>query len=157
METTANKTGKINQRPSEINWIGILMGLTAMRAFMGFQLPSLEMYGGDNPDAWFAPWMSDTILGIMAPYMIYLVLRKRGMKVWGILVAYNAIGAFDYVHGLMAEWTDPLIPNGIMGTPGLTYGSIGFSLFIQLIVLSLLFRQRVMIYVSGYKVESTIA
>ncbi len=75
--------------------------------------------------------------------MIYLVLKQKGISVWGILVAYNAIGAFDYAHGLITEWTDPLIPNGIMGTPGLTYGAIGFSLIVQLIVLYLLFRPSV--------------
>ena len=116
---------------------------------MGIQLPSLEMYGGVNPDAWFAPWISDTILGILAPIMIYLVMKKKGIKTWGILVAYNAIGAFDYAHGILTQWTDPLIPNGIMGTPGLTYGAIGFSLVVQLIVLYLLFQPAVMSYFSS--------
>lgn len=143
METGSNVSGTQIQQPTAIKWMAILIGLTFMRAFMGIQLPSLEMYGGVNPDAWFAPWISDTILGIIAPYMIYLVLKQKGISVWGILVAYNAIGAFDYAHGLITEWTDPLIPNGIMGTPGLTYGAIGFSLIVQLIVLYLLFRPSV--------------
>ena len=139
---------ELNQKPKEIKWIAILIGFTFMRAFMGIQLPSLEMYGGENPDAWFGPWISDTILGILAPFIIYILWRKKGMKVWGILVAYNAIGAFDYAHGLMTQWTDPLIPNGIMGTPGLTYGSVGFSFLVQLIVLYLLFRPSIVRYFS---------
>ena len=149
MKTELSSREGLNQRPTEIKWIAILLGLTFMRAFMGIQLPSLEMYGGVNPDAWFAPWISDTILGLLVPYMIYLVIKKDGMKVWGILVAYNAIGAFDYAHGLLTEWTDPLIPNGLMGTPELTYGSIGFSFLIQLIVLYLLFKRSVMTYFTG--------
>ena len=148
MKTATDLKSEFSQKPAEIKWIAILIGLTFMRAFMGIQLPSLEMYGGVNPDAWFAPWISDTILGIIAPYTIYLTLRKRGIKVWGILVAYNAIGAFDYAHGLFTEWTDPLIPNGMMGTPELTYGAIGFSLVVQLLVIVLLFRQAVMEYFS---------
>ena len=113
---------------------------------MGLQLPTLEMYGGVNPDAWFAPWISDTILGLTAPYMIYLTLKGRGVMVWGVLLAYNAIGAFDYVHGLMAQWTDPLVPDGIMGTPALTYGSVGFSLVVQLGVIYLLVKPAVVDY-----------
>ena len=148
MKTATGSKNEFSQKPAEIKWIAILIGLTFMRAFMGIQLPSLEMYGGVNPDAWFAPWVSDTILGIIAPYMIYLTLKKRGIKVWGILVAYNAIGAFDYAHGLLTQWTDPLIPNGMMGTPELTYGAIGFSLVVQLLVIILLFRQAVMGYFS---------
>ncbi|MEM9328312.1 MAG: hypothetical protein AAGA85_21775 [Bacteroidota bacterium] len=81
--------------------------------------------------------------------MIYLTIKQRGLKVWGALVAYNAMGAFDYVHGLMAQWTDPLVPNGMMGTPALTYGSIGFSLVVQLVVVYLVFRPQVMNYCSG--------
>lgn len=146
MEATLNKTSALSQLPAQIKWIAILIGFTFMRAFMGIQLPSLQMYGGVNPDAWFAPWMSDTILGLIAPFMIYLAIKKTGMKTWGILVAYNAIGAFDYVHGLLAQWTDPLVPNGIMGTPALTYGSIGFSLLVQLGVLYILFKPSVIAY-----------
>ncbi|NET33140.1 MAG: hypothetical protein F6K19_14150 [Cyanothece sp. SIO1E1] len=149
METVSNVRGTQIQQPTATKWMAILIGLTFMRAFMGIQLPSLEMYGGVNPDAWFAPWISDTILGILAPIMIYLVIKKKGIKTWGILVAYNAIGAFDYAHGILTQWTDPLIPNGIMGTPGLTYGAIGFSLVVQLIVLYLLFQPAVMSYFSS--------
>lgn len=135
-----NRSTSPSDNTKEILWISILLGITGMRAFMGFQLPSLQMFGGINPDAWLAPWLSDTILGILVPLMIYLTLRKNGVEVWGILVAYNAIGAFDYVHGLMAEFTDPLIPNGLMGSPELVYGSIGFSLALQCLVLFFLFK-----------------
>ena len=146
MKTQGNSETVISQKPSEIKWIAILLAFTFMRAFMGLQLPTLEMYGGVNPNAWFTPWISDTILGLLVPYIIYLLLKKKGMTVWGTLIAYNAIGAFDYVHGLLAQWTDPLVPNGLMGTPALTYGSIGFSLLIQLLILRFLFRRTVIEY-----------
>ena len=146
MKTQGNSETVISPKPSEIKWITILLAFTFMRAFMGLQLPTLEMYGGVNPNAWFTPWISDTILGLLVPYIIYLLLKKKGMMVWGTLIAYNAIGAFDYVHGLLAQWTDPLVPNGLMGTPALTYGSIGFSLLIQLLILRFLFRRTVIEY-----------
>ena len=146
MKTRGNSETVISPKPSEIKWITILLAFTFMRAFMGLQLPTLEMYGGVNPNAWFTPWISDTILGLLVPYIIYLLLKKKGMMVWGTLIAYNAIGAFDYVHGLLAQWTDPLVPNGLMGTPALTYGSIGFSLLIQLLILRFLFRRTVIEY-----------
>ena len=136
----------VRTRPNYVNWIAILILLTGMRFFMFTQLSSLEMFGGVNPDAWFAPWISDTILGALVPLVVFLVLRRRGIVVWGMLLVYNAIGAFDYAHGLLTQWTDPLVPNGMLGTPGLTYGSIGFSLFVQLIVLFLLFQRDVVSY-----------
>ena len=139
----------IEQRPRIITWIAVLMGFTMMRAFMGIQLPTLEMFGGENPDAWFAPWISDAILGLLAPFMIYLLLKRRGIMIWAGLLIYNAIGAFDYTHGLMVQWTDPLVPNGIMGNAALTYGSVGFSFLVQLGVLYLLFKDEVMDYFVG--------
>ena len=117
-----------------------------MRALTITMMPSLEMYGGVNPDAWFGPWISDTILGFLVPVMIYLLLRKRGAKIWGILLIYNAIGAFDFAHGLITEWTDPLIPDGIFGTPALTYGSVSFSMIVQILVILLLFNKKVIDY-----------
>ena len=47
METSNETTS--STRPNEIKWIAILIGFTFMRAFMGIQLPTLEMYGGENP------------------------------------------------------------------------------------------------------------
>lgn len=54
--------------------IYIIVGLTALtvlRAQTLFFFSSLEMNGGKNPDAWFAPWVSDSILGLLVPIVIY--------------------------------------------------------------------------------------
>ena len=40
-----------NNKPAQLRLIAILMGITFMRAFMGTMIPSLEMYGGENPNA----------------------------------------------------------------------------------------------------------
>ncbi|MDX2362450.1 MAG: hypothetical protein QNK23_16705 [Crocinitomicaceae bacterium] len=137
-------TSTANLRPKELKIIAVLIGITMMRIMSGAMIPSLEMYGGENPDAWFAPWLSDAVLGLLAPYMIYLALKKNGVKVWASLLVYNSIGAFDYVHGLLTQWTDPLVPNGLMGTPELTYGSVAFSLIVQLTIIYFLARPNVM-------------
>ena len=67
---------------------GIVVHLGALRKvhldghiMAGTMIPSLEMYGGRNPNAWFGPWISDAILGLLAPVMIYLVLKKRGLRI----------------------------------------------------------------------------
>ena len=114
-----------------------------MRATMAFLLPDLEMFGGNNPDAWFAPMISDIVIGALVPLMIYLTMFKTGIKVWGTLLIYNAIGIFDYAHGLMTQWTDPLVPNGIVGTPALTFGAVAFSMLVQIFVLILLFQPKI--------------
>jgi hypothetical protein len=51
----------------------IMMVLTFSRASVITYFPHLEMYGGIDANAWFAPWVSDTIFGLMVPVMIYLL------------------------------------------------------------------------------------
>lgn len=131
--TRAEPIGDL-MRPRALTWIGVLMALTITRFTVAFRLLSLEMFGGTSPDAWFAPWLSDTVLGLLVPVMVYLALRRRGVVVWGALVGYNAVGAFDYVHGLATQWIHPL------ENAAVTYGAISLFLALQLIAIGLLFR-----------------
>ena len=116
--------------------IAFLILLTSIRFIVVSFIPSLEMFGGPNPDAWIGPWGADTILGALAPLMAWLAWRGQGTRVWGLLIAYNAVGAFDYSHGLLTQWLEPTMTQ----SAALTYGSIGMSLIVQLVVLLLLFR-----------------
>lgn len=126
-------------RPRTVTWIAVLTALTISRFSVAFRLPSLEMFDGDNPDAWIGPWISDTMLGLLVPLMVFLALTKTGARVWGALAAYSVIGAFDYVHGLVTQWIHPL-----NGSAAVTYGGISFFLAVQLVAIALLFRTDVM-------------
>lgn len=97
------------------------------------------MFGGPNPDAWIGPWGADTVLGLLAPVMAWLAWRGTGLRVWGALLAYNVVGAFDYAHGLLTQWLEPTATQ----SASLTYGSIGISIVVQLLVIALLFRRTV--------------
>ena len=52
--------------------------ITIARLSGVFRLPSLEMFDGDNPDAWIGPLVSDTVLGLLVPVMVYLAWRGTG-------------------------------------------------------------------------------
>ena len=126
----------------KMRWaIAILMGVTIFRAQTLLFLPTVQMYGGPSPDAWFAPWLSDAILGFMLPVMLWLLWARRGVRVWGALVVYNAVGAFDYSSGLATQWHAPMPAE--MASAGTVYGGIGFFIMCQLIALTLLFRSDV--------------
>ena len=140
--TTVDPT-RTSTRPRAVTWIAVLMLLTITRFSVVFRLPSLEMFDGSSPDAWFAPWVSDTILGLLVPLMVYLAWNRRSVVVWGALVAYNAVGAFDYVHGLATQWIHPL------ENAAVTYGAISFFLALQLIAIALLFRPDVIAHLTG--------
>lgn len=116
--------------------IAILILFTTIRFMVVTFLPSLQMFGGPNPNAWIGPWGADTVLGLLAPLMAWLAWRGTGLRVWGALIAYNAVGAFDYSHGLLTQWLEPTVTQ----SAALTFGSIGVSLVVQLFVIALLFR-----------------
>lgn len=121
--------------------IAVLISATVFRAQTALFLPTVEMFGGIAPDAWLAPWFSDAVLGFMVPLMVYLFWSKRSVVVWGVLVIYNAVGAFDYATGLATQWTDP-IPAEIASATTVYLG-IGIFMVCQLIALAMLFRSDV--------------
>lgn len=73
----------------------------------------------------------------MVPLMVYLFWRGRSVAVWGVLVIYNAVGAFDYATGLATQWTDPMPVE--MASATTFYLGIGLFMVCQLIALAMLF------------------
>ena len=127
--------------------IALLILLTSIRFMVVSFLPSLEMFGGPNPDAWIGPWGADTVLGALAPVMAWLAWKGQGLRVWGLLIAYNGVGAFDYAHGLLTQWLEPSVTQPAL----MIYASIGISLIVQLTVIGLLFRGDVASSFSDWK------
>jgi hypothetical protein len=133
---------------TRLKWaITLLMGATIFRAQTILFLPELEMYGGPAPDGWFGPWLSDTIIGFALPVMLYLFWTRRGMVVWGGVVAYNAVGAFDYSQGLITQIISPMPAS--MASAATVYLGIGLFMVFQLIALGLLFRRDVIATFDG--------
>ena len=122
--------------------ITIMVVLTSSRASVVTYFPHLEMYGGIDANAWLAPWVSDTILGLLVPVMIYLLWRKTGAKVWAGLIVYNALGAFDYSHGLATQMHYPQMSEGSVSA--VIYTAIGLGMIFNLIVTLMMFRGDVM-------------
>lgn len=132
-----------------INWaITLLMGATIFRAQTILFLPELQMFGGPAPDGWFGPWLSDTIIGFAVPVMLYLFWTRRGVAVWGALVAYNAVGAFDYSQGLITQMISPMPVE--MASAATVYVGIGLFMVAQIVALGLLFRREVIAEFKGW-------
>ena len=125
-----------------IRWtITLLMGATIFRAQTVLFLPEVQMFGGIAPDGWFGPWLSDTIIGFALPLMLYLFWTRRGVAVWGALVSYNAVGAFDYSQGLITQMISPMPVE--MASAATVYAGIGLFMVAQIVALGLLFRRDV--------------
>jgi hypothetical protein len=132
-----------------IKWaITLLMGATIFRAQTIMFLPEVQMFGGIAPDGWFGPWLSDTIIGFAVPVMLYLFWTRRSVAVWGALVAYNAVGAFDYSQGLITQWISPMPVE--MASAATVYLGIGLFMVAQIVALVLLFRREVIAEFTGW-------
>lgn len=128
-----------------IKWIiAILMTATLFRAQTVFFLPTIESFGGPAPDAWFGPWLSDFILGLLVLPMVFIFWTRRGVRTWGALLAYNAVGAFDYSQGLITQYFSPMPAD--MASSETVYAGIGVFMVLQLIALVLLLRSDVVAY-----------
>lgn len=124
--------------------IALLMTATLFRAQTIFFLPTVEMFGGPAPDGWFGPWLSDSILGFLVPAMVWVFLTRRGIRTWGALVVYNAVGAFDYSQGLITQYVTPMPTE--MASQVTVYAGIGVFMLFQLVALALLFRRDVVMH-----------
>ncbi|MEM1074983.1 MAG: hypothetical protein AAF665_15655 [Pseudomonadota bacterium] len=130
------------KKPFIVSVIAGLMLLTIFRTQTILFIPELAMFGGIAPNGWFGPWASDFLIGLLVPVMVFLVLRSSNIKVWGLLVVYNALGAFDYSHGLITQWISPM-PE-VMASQATVYAGIGVFMLCQLVALGLLFRSDVL-------------
>lgn len=127
--------------------IGVLIGLTATRSLALIFIPKLAMFGGAAPDSWAGPWVADAILGLLIPVVLIVLYRFRSARAWGLILLYNGIGAFDYITGLVTQTFHPL-PASI-APPWLVFGSLSFTLVVQIVVMALLLRRDIVDYFTG--------
>lgn len=137
----------LRARPRAIILITVAMAITFSRFSVITYFPHLEMYGGIDANAWFGPWLSDTILGLLVPLMVFALWRRTGPRVWAMLFAYNVLGAFDYAHGLMTQWHYPQMTEGQIS--GVIYGAIFLGLLMNLCAAALLMKREVIDYLEG--------
>jgi hypothetical protein len=122
----------------------VSMSLTVSRVTMMTKIKTCKMFGGVNPDEWFGPWVTDSTMGCLVPVVVGIASFGKGRVLWGILVGYNCIGAFDYANGLMVQYMSPQADGQF--PPTAIYGSIGFGCFCNLVALCLLFTKAAMDY-----------
>ncbi|MEM0946942.1 MAG: hypothetical protein AAGK37_06025 [Pseudomonadota bacterium] len=117
------------------------MAATIFRAQTIFFLPEIIAFGGSAPNAWFGPWLSDAIIGFLVPVMIYILWKGQGPRAWGALIIYNSLGVFDYSHGLITQYFHQMPAD--MALPMTVYLGISVFMVLQIIAITLLFRQSV--------------
>lgn len=124
-----------------VSIIATLTLLTILRAMALTFLPTLNMFGGTSPNEWLGPWITDSILGLLLPIVIYAILKGKGLKTWALLIMYSALGAFDYAIGIVTQWFHPLPSE--TASSSIVFTSLTATLIIQSIVVILFFKKDV--------------
>ena len=96
---------------------------------------------------WTIAFLGDFVIGTMALFLAYNIWKKPSALLWGILLAWNAVGMFDLFGALSHSFSAPFSPFPEIGINDTSIRTIlSFNTVIQLIALLLMFRPQVKSY-----------
>ena len=96
---------------------------------------------------WTIAFLGDFVIGITALILAYKIWRKPTALLWGILLAWNAVGIFDLFGALSHSFTAPFSPFPEIGINEMSIRTIlSLNTLIQFIALLLMFRPQVKAY-----------
>ena len=96
---------------------------------------------------WTIAFLGDFVIGTMALFLAYNIWKKPSALLWGILLAWNAVGMFDLFGALSHSFSAPFSPFPEIGINDTSIRTIlSFNTVIQLIALLLMFRPQVKAY-----------
>ena len=96
---------------------------------------------------WTIAFLGDFVIGTMALFLAYNIWKKPSALLWGILLAWNAVGMFDLFGALSHSFSAPFSPFPEIGMNEISIRTIlSLNTVIQLIALLLMFRPQVKAY-----------
>ena len=96
---------------------------------------------------WTIAFLGDFVIGTTALFLAYKIWKKPTALLWGILLAWNAVGLFDLFGALSHSFSAPFSPFPEFGMNEISIRTIlGLNTVIQLIALLLMFRPQVKTY-----------
>ena len=89
----------------------LLIGLTLMLSGRAMTLAFIGRAGGtgegDPPIAWLLPLLGDAFIGVTALFVVYLLMRGRGLWAWTGIVVWNALAIWDALSAFVVHRTTP--------------------------------------------------
>ena len=96
---------------------------------------------------WTIAFLGDFVIGATALILAYQIWKKPSALLWGILLAWNAVGMFDLFGALSHSFTAPFSPFPEIGIDEMSIRTIlSLNTLIQFIALLLMFRPQVKAY-----------
>ena len=111
----------------------------------------LGVIGSDRSASsdWTIAFLGDFVIGATALFLAYHIWKKPTAFLWGILLAWNAVGLFDLFGALSHSFSAPFSPFPEIGINEKSIRMIlTLNTVIQLVALVLMFRSKVKAYFS---------
>ena len=135
--------------PNSIKFLIFATGWMVFRAVgsgLFLSLGILESPRAAPPD-WTIAFLGDFAIGITALFLAYMIWKKPSALLWGILLAWNAVGLFDLFGALSHSFSAPFSPFPEIGINETSIRTIlTLNTVIQFIAIGLMFRSKVKAY-----------
>jgi len=132
-----------------IKFLIFLTGWMVFRAIgsgLFLSLGILESPRAAPPD-WTIAFLGDFAIGTTALFLAYMIWKKPSALLWGILLAWNAVGLFDLFGALSHSFSAPFSPFPEIGINEISIRTIlSLNTFMQTVALIVMFRPQVKAY-----------
>ena len=132
-----------------IKFLIFLTGWMVFRAIgsgLFLSLGILESPRAAPPD-WTIAFLGDFAIGTTALFLAYMIWKKPSALLWGILLAWNAVGLFDLFGALSHSFSAPFSPFPEIGINEISIRTIlSLNTFMQSVALIVMFRPQVKAY-----------
>ena len=98
--------------PTSVKFLIFATGWMVFRAIgsgLFLSLGILESHRAAPPD-WTIAFLGDFAIGTTALFLAYMIWKKPSAFLWGILLAWNAVGLFDLIGALSHSFSAPFSP-----------------------------------------------
>ena len=137
--------------PIQIKILIFTTGWMVFRAVGAGLFLILGVIGSDRSASsdWTIAFLGDFVIGTTALVLAYHIWKKPTAFLWGILLAWNAVGLFDLFGALSHSFSAPFSPFPEIGINEKSIRMIlTLNTVIQLVALVLMFRSKVKAYFS---------
>ena len=135
--------------PTSIKFLIFATGWMVFRAVgsgLFLSLGILESPRAAPPD-WTIAFLGDFAIGTTALFLAYIIWKKPSAFLWGILLAWNAVGIFDLIGALSHSFSAPFSPFPEIGINEISIRTIlSLNTFMQSVALIVMFRPQVKAY-----------
>jgi hypothetical protein len=137
------------EMPIQIKALTLITGWMVFRAVGASLFLILGAIGSDRSASsdWTIAFLGDFVIGTTALFLAYHIWKKPSAFLWGILLAWNAVGLFDLFGALSHSFSAPFSPFPEIGIDEVRIRMIlTLNTMLQFIAIYLMFQSKVKAY-----------